>query len=187
MTESTLPSYAELSKALSETTSKMHASQAQGFMCGVLCGHVEHNAWMSLVTGDEKPAKNETLQATYDVTAKQLKDFSFELAMILPGENAALPERAEALTLWCQGLLTGLKLAGIPIVDREPSEITEAIDDIIEIAKMDYDEVVPSEEDEEAYTELVEFVRMAVILIYQDAHEGDAPKRKKETASNRLH
>ncbi len=41
---------------------------------------------------------------------------------------------------------------------------------MIEIAKMNYEQVVDSEEDENAYVELVEYVRVAVILIYQEQH-----------------
>ena len=39
---------------------------------------------------------------------------------------------------------------------------------MVEIAKMNYEEVVESEEDETAYVELVEYVRMAAILIYEE-------------------
>ena len=66
------------------------------------------------------------------------------------------------------------------MVARTPSDMTEAINDMIEIAKMNYEEVVAGEEDEAAYTELVEYVRMAAILIYQEMHElgADAPRSK---------
>jgi uncharacterized protein len=94
----------------------------------------------------------------------------------LPKDAKELPERAEALTLWCQGMLTGLKMAQVPIVDREPSELTEAINDLIEVAKMNYEDVVASEEDEVAYNDLVEYVRMVVTYIYQELHDQDVSK-----------
>ena len=117
------------------------------------------------------------LRVLKESTAKQLAEFLFELEMLLPNDEEPLPSRAEALTLWCQGLLTGLKLADIQVEGRKPSELTEAINDIIQIAKMSYEQVVASEEDEEAYTELVEFVRMAVVLIYQDLREQEVTKK----------
>ena len=173
-----LPDYIELNQVLMKTSFKMHPSQVHGLICGILCaGTTEEGklkseiAWESLVTGNKKTAQaHALLQTLYEVSAKQIRDFLFEFNLLLPNDEAGLPARAEALTLWCQGILTGLKLVQIPIEGREASEVTEAINDLIEIAKMSYENVVENEEDELAYEELVEYVRMAVILIYQDLH-----------------
>lgn len=181
MKEIALPEYAEISAALNNTALKLHASQVHGLICGILSGNPNTApGWEQLVTGDDdgEPATHELLQSIYSASAKQLDEFLFELQMVLPDDAEPLQARAEALTLWCQGFLTGLKAAQVPIVGRKPSEMTEAIDDIIEIAKMNYEQVVATEEDESAYVELVEYVRMAVILIYQDLREEDGPKNK---------
>lgn len=188
MSEISLPNYRDLSKALEKTTLKLHPSQVHGLVSGLLCGNPASSAaWEELVTGGkETPKTHEVLQGLYDATAKQLKEFLFDFQLLLPTETEELPERAEALTLWCQGLLTGLKLAQVQIVNREPGEISEAISDIVEIAKMNFEEVVSSEEDEAAYEELVEYVRMAVVLIYQDLREAEAASKSKNT-KNHLH
>lgn len=174
MKQTSLPTYKELSKALSTTELKLHPSQAHGLICGLLCHQSKDAvAWESLITGGKETTNaHAILQSLYDASAKQLNDFLFELQLILPPDKDALPTRAEALTLWCQGALTGLKIANVKLSGREPSDTTEAINDLIEIAKMNYEEVVASDEDEEAYTELVEYVRMAFILIYQDLREA---------------
>lgn len=187
MKEKSLPSYPELDQALNETSLKLHPSQAHGLICGLLCGITKKDvAWEALVTGGEESARtHEVLQNLFEKSAKQLSDFLFEFQLVLPPDTEALPVRAEALTLWCQGYLTGLKFVEVKIVNREPSEITEAINDLIEIAKMNYEEVVASEEDEAAYIELVEYVRVASILIYQDMRERDDTQKKAST--NHLH
>jgi uncharacterized protein YgfB (UPF0149 family) len=183
-----LPDYYEINQVLSGTTLKLHPSQVHGLICGLLCGSQHGSSvWEELVTGEKKPGKaHKTLQALYDASAKQLDEFLFEFQLLLPKNDDSLLEKAEALTLWVQGFLTGLKLAQIQIENREPSETTEAINDMIEIAKMNYEEVIASEEDEAAYTELVEYIRMAVILIYQDLHEVDTSKKVADK-SNHLH
>ena len=189
MKQTAVPTYTELDLTLNKTKLKLHPSQVHGLICGMLCGNSSQTAsWESLVTGGGKESAmiHETLQALYEGTSIQLGEFLFELQLILPEDDEELPVRAEALTLWCQGMLTGLKIAQVPLVDREPSDLTEAINDFVEIAKMNYEEVVSSEEDEEAYTELVEFVRMGVILIYQDLHEGEVPANATGSA-NLLH
>lgn len=190
MKEISLPNYGELSQALSNTTLKLHPSQVHGLISGILCGNPKSTAaWEELVTGGKDSGKktHELLQSLYDATAKQLADFLFEYELVLPSDSDELSLRAEALTLWCQGFLTGLKIAQVAIVDREPSEVTEAINDLIEIAKMNYEEVVASEEDEDAYIELVEYVRMAVILIYQDLREAEEPNKLSGSTNNLLH
>ncbi len=190
MKQLSLPNYQELNLALNKTTLKLHASQAHGLMCGILSGNANpQSAWEELVTGGKGPAKTHVvLQDLYVASAKQLEDFLFEFQLVLPADSEELPARAEALTLWCQGYLTGLKLAQIQLVERKPSEMTEAINDLIEIAKMNYEEVVASEEDEAAYIELVEYVRMAVILIYQDIREEEAAAKKTvKNTSHHLH
>lgn len=186
MKEKSLPPYGELDEALSDTTLKLHPSQVHGLVCGILCGNNNANAaWETLIAGDKVTTKTHTLlQSLFDASSNQLKEFLFEFQLVLPSDSEDLPVRAEALTLWAQGFLTGLKLAQVQIMDREASEMTEAIHDLVEIAKMNYEQVVSNEEDEDAYVELIEYVRVAVILIYQDMHEQSPLSTN---SSNHLH
>lgn len=179
-------SYNELEKALNKTSLKLHPSQVHGLVCGYLCGNPKDTkAWEALVTGKEEPESTHiVLQSLYDLSAKQLREFLFEFQLMLPKDSKALPERAEALTLWCQGMLTGLKMADVPITERQQSELTEAINDLIEVAKMNYEDVVASEEDEVAYSDLVEYIRMVVTFIYQELHEQDAQRTSGKPASH---
>ena len=183
-----LPEYDEVSHALDTTHLKPHASQVHGLISGVLCGNPKGGmAWEELVTGGKDAGKaHDVLELLYTATAQQLKDFLFEFQLLLPNDNYPLPERAEALTLWTQGFLTGLKMANVQLIERGAGEVTEAINDMIEIAKMNHEDVVASEEDENAYTELVEFVRMATVLIYQELSESDV-STKTAGSHHRLH
>lgn len=182
-----LPDYTELTEALNETALKMHASQVHGIITGLLCGNPKNKAaWEELVTGNqESDSTHQSLQLLYEGTAKQLSDFQMDFQLVLPEDGDNLQVRAEGLTLWCQGFLTGLKSAGVQVAGREPGELTEAIDDLVEIAKMNYEEVVESEEDEEAYIELVEYVRMAAIMINQELRDQDKADTSKQ--STHLH
>lgn len=188
MSETSLPNYLDLSQVLSQTALQLHSSQAHGLICGLLCGNPKNTvAWKALVTGSKETQEaHHLLQALYDVSAKQLDDVLFDFQMVLPPDSEGLPARAEALTLWCQGVLTGLKLTQVQMMGREPSEMTEAINDLIEIAQMNFEEVVSSEEDESAYAELVEYVRVAVILIYQELRAAETAI-KSTSVSDHLH
>jgi uncharacterized protein YgfB (UPF0149 family) len=187
MKDLALPQYDALHQVLNKTSLKLHPSEVHGLLCGILAGNNKaESAWEELVTGGkDTPKAHQVLHELYQVSKKQLDEFLFEFELVLPEDSEELPARAEALTMWCQGFLTGLKLVKIPIVDRAPGEVTEAINDIIEIAKMNYEDVVTSEEDEAAYVELVEYIRMAVILIYEELREIDTSGPS--TSSNHLH
>ena len=178
MKQISLPSYTEFNQALSKTAVNLHPSQVHGLLCGLLCGNPESEpAWEEVIADLKDSSKSKrTLQDLYEKSAKLLADFSFEFQLLLPSDSQSLRIRAEALTLWCQGFLTGLKLTQVPIENRPKSEVTESINDLVEIAKMNFEDVVASEEDEAAYIELVEYVRMAVVMIYQDLREGETPK-----------
>jgi len=188
MTQISLPTYIELSESLQDTPFKMHAAEAHGLVSGILTGTPAIAPdWESLVAGEKTTGRtHELLQSLHDGIAQQLYDLLFEFQLLLPQEEVVLAERAEALTFWCQGYLTGIKLVGIKMTDREPGEATEAIADLIEIAKMNYDEVVASDEDEDAYIELVEYVRMAAIVIYEDLREQSIAKSSTQS-SGQLH
>src|SRR3990167_11424940 len=117
---STLPKFFELSQALNQTTLKLHPSQAHGLICGILCGTSPGAApWQDLITGEKSTRlTHDLLQNLYDISTRVLESYLVEFQLILPEDSCELPARAEALTLWCQGFLTGLKLVDIPIVDR---------------------------------------------------------------------
>jgi uncharacterized protein YgfB (UPF0149 family) len=172
-----LPEFDELTTALNSTELKLHASQVHGLISGFLCGNINQEAeWEELLLGEKLEEDARTImQSLFKVSENQLKEFLFEFQMALPDDTLPLPERAEALGVWCQGFLAALKATGVAIENREPSELTEAIDDLIEIAKMNYSDVAECEEDETAYVELVEYVRVAVIFIYQDLRESELP------------
>jgi len=181
MTKSNLPSFQELSKELNKQKIKVHPSQLHGIFCGLLAGKGNQMpSWPDAVAlSDAHLAKVKNhLQSLFDASEQQFKDFLFELELFLPDDEQSLQARAEALTLWCQGFFTGLEFVGVRIKNHAQQEVAEAMDDLIEITKMNYEEVVATDEDEDAYIELVEYVRMAAIMIYQSLqHPDEAPKR----------
>lgn len=176
MQQNILPEFNEVTSALDLTEMKLHASLVHGMIAGLLCGDYDESMdWQEAIMGEPLSEEvSKSLQRIHDATAKQLIEFLFEFEIILPDEEYSLTERAEGLTVWCQGFLSGLQLADVPFGNMPDVEASEATKDLIEIAKMNYDQVVTSDEDEDAYIELVEFVRVAVILIYQSLHEDSS-------------
>lgn len=100
------------------------------------------------------------------VTEQALASEELVFQPLLP-EEAALTERALALGAWCQGFLFGLASTLPDVTARLGGEALEAVNDFGELALAvrggeDADEV------ENAWVELVEFVRIGVLLVYED-------------------
>lgn len=169
-------SYKLLNEALAETESQLHPSEAHGLLCGILCGpYTEDRApfkeWVAGGYLSEKAGV--AIDELYQHAKAQLMADSFDLQLYLPEDDETdLTKRAEALTLWCQGFLIGLKLVGIVREDLQHADVKEAMSDLEELTKMEYEAVVESEEDEAAYAELIEYVRMAAMLIHDSLNHN---------------
>ena len=88
----------------------------------------------------------------------------FVFSPILPDDDTPLRERARALGSWCEGFLFGLG-AGNAAGGALPPEVAEAVNDLGELTRMDIASVSETEEDEQAYSDLLEFVRAAAMMI----------------------
>jgi uncharacterized protein len=87
-------------------------------------------------------------------------DLSF--APLLPDDDERLDHRLTALGEWCAGFLAGYRALAEP--DELPADAREALDDIAELAEIepDLDETAEGEAD---FTEVVEYLRVAVLLL----------------------
>jgi uncharacterized protein YgfB (UPF0149 family) len=170
------PSFTELSDALQKTESPLHASEVHGIICGIICatsGKID-TKWEKLVVGPKK-SKNtlELLQRLYTLTYKEMSEFSFEFVLLLPDDSTDINVRAENLGLLCQGFLTGLQQSQTSIANRITPEVSDALNDLTEIAQVKYEDLSSTEEDETAYFELAEYVRLVILMIYHDLKAGD--------------
>jgi uncharacterized protein YgfB (UPF0149 family) len=185
-----LPSYTALTKELHTFQPNANAAQIHGLLCGYICATSagEEERWEEMLPGIKQTKKvYELLEEVLEASYCQLNEFSFEFSLILPDEKENINIRAEALGLWCQGFLTGLELANIPIQDREPGEVTEALDDIIEISEISFGDIAENDEDESAYLELVEYVRLSVLMIFHELKPDNAPEITDEDNDQVLH
>jgi uncharacterized protein YgfB (UPF0149 family) len=169
--DSALPSYTELTSILQKIQPNCHVSQIHGLLCGYVCatsGEV-FDLWDNIFPSVKKNQKGaEVLKALYESTYHQLSEFSFEFAIILPEDDSDINFRAESLGLWCQGFLTGLEQSDISNRTQGDVELKEALDDIIEIAQLTFGDINSNDEDEAAYFELVEYVRLSALMIFHE-------------------
>jgi len=171
-----LPDYYGFNDLLQSNQLLVDAALAHGIICSLVCvgNLMDGQLWLELllgVTGGENAMSSECRQALielYDITSRQLQDTDLTFQMLLPTDDLALEQRVKALGRWCQGFLQGLQLADVNGEEVDEDEVMEFIDDIADIAHIDYDTVQPLSEDETNYMEIVEYLRVGVMMVYYE-------------------
>lgn len=176
-----LPDRATLVAALAAARVSVDPSELHGSLCGYLAGGGTLNAdgWLRQLALDDDGASasgSDALDRLRSATLAQLTAQDFDFQLLLPDDDAPLAERADALIAWCNGFLGGFGLAA-PESDALSDEAAEALHDLGRIAASDlaYDE---SDADEDALAEIVEFVRVAALLLHGDCALGAQRKRQ---------
>ncbi len=102
-------------------------------------------------------------------TLEDLGDSELVFAPLLPDDDDDLALRVAALSDWCQGFLVGFGTAVRPSDTRVHGEsVRETLQDIVHVSSVDATAQSNDEGDESAYAELYEFVRMAVIHLFEE-------------------
>ncbi len=164
--------YMAVTAALEGVEATVSAAEAQGMLCGLFCAPEPPEAarWMAQVLDGlapkGEPAREvlEALTELYHDTQDRLENDSLEFDLLVPDDDAELSDRAKALGQWCEGFLFGLGLAGTHDPAKLPKEANELVNDLTEIARIDSD-LEADEDNEIAYTELVEYLRAATLLM----------------------
>ena len=120
-----------------------------------------------------RPARD-LLHGLYSRSLLELNDTDLGLELLLPGDSAMLYRRAAALGEWCQGFLYGLALGGVRADAVPEGHVGEVMHDLFEISQARTD-TVSSEEEEAAFVEIAEYVRMSVLLCHEELQPVRTP------------
>ncbi len=165
--------FEQLESALAGVGACADAADSHGFLCGLICaaGAAEPPTWERELLGERAPPgaaldrSRRLLGDLYRSAQAQLRSDDLRFALLLPGDVEPLNIRADRLGQWCQGFLTGLAFGGLSDTDGLSGEVNELLGDFSEIYHAEFDLDETGEEDEAAFTEIVEYVRMGVLLI----------------------
>jgi uncharacterized protein YgfB (UPF0149 family) len=163
--------YEELKEVLYALDTDDTLSSAHGILCGFAClkPDLSIDEWLNeiLMNVDLEDAavKNahEHLTHIFNETLLQLNDATLNFQLFIADEEASINAQTNTLTQWCQGFLVGLGLQKISTSDEA---VLELIKDFSEIAKLD-SEVIDNESNAQDLSEIIEFVRMGVLLIQE--------------------
>lgn len=159
------------------TTSELYpsAAEVQGVFCGLLCaGDPEpEETWLSELLPTTPPEDLLVQEARRPLltlaagTREQLESDGPGLSLLLPSDELPLAERATAVYDWSRGFLFGLALAGLRESDLS-EDVRAVFGDFAALTRMDLDDLDDSEDNEQALMEVVEFIRVAAMLIYEE-------------------
>ena len=164
-----------LEAALDRVEAHASASESHGILCGLLCvrPRAEPAEWTGLFLEESEPDGafeaecNGLLDRLREQTIRQLDSPDCDFHPLLPDDSTALVERTRLLGAWCTGFLYGLGMAGDEPFQRLSDESREFVADLGEITRIEA-EPEAGEENESAYAEVVEYVRVAVLMVYED-------------------
>lgn len=186
-----MPDYDELQAALGASGSDPVAAEAHGTACGLLASGADDlpEAWIqnTLADAGEQGADvgeeaRRLLQALYEESVAALHGADMSFQLLLPAEEAPIEARAAALAAWCNGFLYGLAMRGLRPMEELPDELREILADFSEIGRAGVAEEEAQEAGESAYAELVEYVRVAVQIVFDECRAPSA-----DAGSGRLH
>lgn len=170
--------YQELDAALRRCGSHWASAQAHGLLCGRLAVHGGDGAdrWRDQVLDSLDPSDAQRVECAalldtlFKATWQQLAERQSDFVLLLPDDGADVESRTRALAEWCEGFLHGLvsDTRSETIRARLAAEpLSDVIRDMLEITR-----ATVGDEDEEttesAYTDLVEYIRVAAQLAYEE-------------------
>ncbi len=171
--------YTRIQELLAQARSLAHAAEAHGTLTGGLCGAADYGFedWLReiLPEGRADPLVVATLRELYGSTAQALLQPDMEFELLLPEDEQPIDARTAALAEWCQGFLYGLGAGAIPDPGALPGEAGEIVRDFAEITRAGVDAGEEQESNENAYAELVEFVRVGVQLLFEELAAARRP------------
>jgi uncharacterized protein len=165
-------SYTEIQRVLADERSMTDAAEAHGTLAGALCttSTYRFEDWLQeiLPEGRAQAISTGALRGLYFLTTETLAGAEMAFEPLLPEEAQPLDERAAALSQWCVGFLYGLGSGAIQDLSKLPGEVGEVVRDFDELTRVGVGTGESDEENESAYVELVEFVRVGVQLVFEE-------------------
>ncbi|GFM66163.1 MULTISPECIES: YecA/YgfB family protein [Pseudomonas] len=156
-------------------------AELHGLLLGRSCAGAgfDSEGWFAdaSVLLETEPEDNvrQALIGLQEMVKGELTSDDMTVVLLLPGDDEPLAERAAALGQWCQGFLSGF---GLAVGDAVLSiEATEVLQDLAAIAQVQ-DALEESEDGESDYMEVMEYLRVAPLLLFTECSKAVAPQPK---------
>ena len=176
----------ELDAALRRCGSTWNAGQTHGLLCSrlALAGAEGASRWLAQVLADTDPENTvctecqAMLEALCTSTWQQLSERQSDFMLLLPDDDDSPQVRTEAMGQWCEGFLHGLvsEAHGDELRECLASDpLSDIIKDLHEITRASVGEEADEQATDNAFSELVEYLRVAAQLTYEELAEFREP------------
>lgn len=168
-----------LDSALRRAGSSWDAAAAHGLVSGKLAvlGAGAGPEWLAQVL-EGTDALNalrkeceQILRELFQMTHRQFAERLSQFEPLLPDDSEDASRRTEALAHWCEAYLHGLVSVrqDAPVRQQLAAEpVAGIINDLLAISQATIDEEGADDTDEDAYVEVVEYVRVAAQIVYEE-------------------
>lgn len=173
--------FSQVSDVLSPFPELESPSFVHGMLVGLMTGDgdIKETVWIKKLIEEAqiKSVKESFLQVLHQLyldTDAGLNGSGFDFEMCLPDDQEPVEFRAAMLGHWAEGFLYGMGLLGKSDKPME-REVTEFLSDLGDIARIDVADLSESGDDEENdLTEIIEFVRMGVLMVNEELNPTQA-------------
>lgn len=176
--------FPEIVNVMRSVGSTVPAAEGHGCLCGALCISADYalDRWLEELVPVEEGGSvpedaEQVLRLLYSDTVRALRGDEMEFEPFLPDDDTSLEQRTTALSQWCEGFLYGLGTTRPIKPEQLPKSIDEILVDFTSISRAEADVGDAGEAEEQAYSEVVEYLRAAVQLIHDellDTRNADA-------------
>lgn len=167
--------YDELADALSHLGFRQDAAEYHGALCGALCvreaAEIDPLRLLEGANGGEGSEAATALTRLRGESEQSFLDSQLGFEPLLPDDEEALPRRVRALGAWCEGFLFGLSSGKALSMNSCSAEMKEIVRDFTEFTRAGVGDDEDAELEENAYAELVEYIRVGAQLIYMELRE----------------
>jgi uncharacterized protein len=115
------------------------------------------------------------LAAMVEQAREMLFSQGFDVQLLLPQDGNSLRDQTLALSRWCRGYIFGLVAAGLRDFKQLPKDAAEIIQDVLQISEINTDLDEQGDEEEKAFFEIEQFVRVGVQLVFEELNPPVAP------------
>ena len=165
--------FEDFEDALVTAGSLADAAEAHGSLCGALCSMSPYKMqdWVNEILPDGAALSDVSaamIEKVFTATATSFGEQGMAFEPLLPDDESPLNGRANALALWCTGFLYGLGTGHISDLEALNGDVGEIVRDFTEISRATGDDAEADESNEQAYAELVEFIRVAAQVVFEE-------------------
>lgn len=180
MTTDHIADFSAVRRMLAGLDASWEPAEAHGAFCGRAClsGVAALPDWVRDIAGNQNPddaLAHEHISGLQRFAADSLLKLEagqLQFRLLLPDEDAPLAERTSGLADWCHGFMHGLSTAG----GSDNPRVANALDaDIVKEILEDFSQITRaaadssnSNEVEQAFAELEEYVRVSTQLVYEE-------------------